>query len=381
MSTETLDRAAARAVDALHAELEGLDTEAALEAVTSGRAVAPEPRAPRRRRGTRIAAVAAAVLVLGGIVAALRPDGSGRDVRVADGPPIDASAYGAVVGRLESQVVPGLVAEVHGPELLGARSEVAVAVRGAAPGRTYHLAQCLRPGLPVNNPATTCAELGDLVIGSDGTGVAALRLPAVFMGTVPLRPNDCRTSECELQIGPLVGEDEPESTGDAAAFVPSSDPFYVGDGSAPSPWLPLAFDPAAEVDPLPTLSVTAIDGPDQGRWVRIEGANLAPGALALTVQGFLQEPAPPFSELSPTAVGELRTVEVGADGSFEVELALPDPIVQAPADIDGEARTPAPVACGAAPWACRIRVLWADGAPSVEGTPALLPEPVAYPAA
>jgi hypothetical protein len=318
-------------------------------------------------------------------VAAVTVISGSDDTRVGTGakPVLDPSDYGPRIGRLVSQQDPSLIAEVHGPAPLGAADAVAVSIQGGRPDHTYAMQLCRREGLPVNNPATSCTWLGTAMVAPDGTAVEVVRLPAVYMGAVPVRQNDCREVACDLVVEAVIDDDEPDAGVPGTRFVDMTDPWYQAEGpeAPPSPWIALSFDPDADVGPLPSMELVAAgEGRDA---VRVAGTGLAPGELVLAVHGFEREPVGPFGEIASVAVVPLATVAVDADGTFTVDVDLPEEVVD---DGDGErvatveGGTPVRVDCSAAQWACQVRATWVDGPPIVGGVPALLPEPVAYPA-
>jgi hypothetical protein len=389
MTTDQLDELGRRSAEDLWASLHDLDTEAALADLLGRRLPAPREGSGRVGGGRRlglVALVAAALVAVVGMAVVTRIAGSGDErVGTASEPTVDPRDYGERLGRLVSQQDPSLIAELYGPNPLGAADQVAVSVEGGRPGQRYGLQLCRREGLPVNNPATSCTSVGSLVVAPSGEAVAVVRLPAVYMGVVPVGQNDCRSVACDLLIEAVIEDDEPDAGLPGTRFVDPSDPWYraEGPGAPPSPWLPLSFDPNADVGALPSMELLATGGSGEG--VRLEGRNLAPGKLAITVHGFEREPIAPFGEISAVAVVPLTTVDVDADGSFSVPVDLPGEVVDGGGDGDGvdqvEGSEPIRVDCSSAAWACQVRAAWADTPPNLNGVPALLPEPAAYPGA
>jgi hypothetical protein len=83
-------------------------------------------------------------------------------------------------------------------------------------------------------------------------------------------------------------------------------------------------------------------------------------------------------------VAPLTTVEVADDGTFSADLDLPGEVVDGAGDGDGSAQVegsePPRVDCTSARWACQVRATWVGTPPTVDGVPALVPEPLGYPA-
>jgi hypothetical protein len=390
MTTDQLDALGHRAADELRASLHDLDTEAALADLLAGRLPAPHDRLGRSGGGRRLgvaAMVAAAVAAVVGVAVVTRIAGPG-DERVGTGskPVVEPGDYGGRLGSLVSQQDPSLRVEVYGPEPLGAADQVAVSIQGGRPGQRYGLQLCRREGLPVNNPATSCTSVGSLTVASDGQAVEVVRLPAVYMGVVPIRQNDCRKVACDLIVEAVIEDDEPDAGVPGTRFVDQSDPWYraEGPGAPASPWIPLSFDPAADVGPLASMALLRAPEGSPSGVVRIEGQDLAPGRLSLAVYGFEREPTGPFGEVAAVAVAPLTTVEVADDGTFSADLDLPGEVVDGAGDGDGSAQVegsePPRVDCTSARWACQVRATWVGTPPTVDGVPALVPEPLGYPA-
>jgi hypothetical protein len=381
MTIDALDATGRLAAAALFDELSDLDTEAALAEVMTGAAIVASP-APDHRSPRRWPVVAAAVVVLAvavGSAVAIFGDDEDR-VRSADVAPVDADDYGPVIGRLVSQQDPDLIAEVHGPELLGAADEVAVVITGAEPGRRYSATLCLRAGLPETHPGVACADGGEpFTVGADGVAMAVVRLPAVFMGTIPITPNDCRRVACDLRVDTLIENDEPDAGVPGTRFVDADDPWYTNEGpaSAPSPWIPLRFDPDSEVA-IPTMSVRPLDGTT----VTHSGSGLIPGRATVVYEGWTNGPPSAVMLLAPDGRASLGEVEIGADGTFTSDLALPSTMensARVSVGPDGSEQI-GTVDCTSLSAHCWLRLQWSEPTTDARGVPALLPEPLVAPA-
>lgn len=380
MTPDTLDRIGRRAAAALLADLEDLDTEAALGSLLDGGA-APEPAPSPDRRSRRwiavaapAAAVAAVAAVVGGLVGG---GGSSDEVRTAEAPAIDPADYGPVIGRLVSQQDPNLVAEVHGPELLGAADQVAIVVTGAQPGRQYGASQCVRGSVEEVHPATACGDLQIGTVGDDGSATWVVRLPAVFGGTIPRQLNDCRTDGCELRIDTLIQDDEPDAGVPGTRFLSAADPSASGEEPAPSPWIPLRFDLDVEVA-VPTMTVERGGAGS----VAVAGEQLAPGRYDVVYEGWSTGAPEPLRVIGPEAsVGLGEVVVDDDDGTFAITIELPATITDTSStttDGDGTVLPPATVGCTTPTAFCWLRLQPAEPL-TPDGLPVVLPEPVAPP--
>jgi hypothetical protein len=365
MNHDLLDREARLAADAIRREVADADVDGALAAVLAG---------PDRRSRRRLVAAAAAVVLLGGLAVAVSQRGSDPErVGTADAPPLDPADYGPVLATLEGIDDPGLRAVVHGPELLDDRDEVAVAITGGLPGQRYLLQQCVADGPDVNK-AASCTFGPELVVDDDGAGAVVAEVITVFDGAGWPQRNDCRVEDCELVISGLVEEDQPD---DGLPGTQFDDP---NDAQA-TPWAQLRFAPDASAPTLPAMEVEVLGGDGPAVLARLTGRDLPPGSpVVLRAHGYGREPSGMLSTSPGMGSVEIATVEVGADGTFSIEVELPAQVIE-----DGErtqngvVQPPEVVTCADAPWSCQIWLAYEDGPPLVDGRAALVAPPLPYP--
>jgi hypothetical protein len=366
MNHDLLDREARSAADAIHREVADAEVDAALAAVLAG------PDVTSRRR---LVAAAAAVVLLSGVAVAVSQRGSDPErVGTADAPPLDPADYGPVLATLEGIDDPGLRAVVHGPELLDDRDELAVAITGGLPGQRYALQQCVAAG-PDVNPAASCTDqLGTVTLDASGAGVVMGEIATVFDGVGWQHRNDCRAEACELAIGSIIENDQPDAGLPGTRFDDPDDDVLGGR-------VPLAFAPDATAPTLPTMQVEVVDR-DPVVVARLSGQDLPPGSsVVLQAHGYTFEPSGILATIPGTGFEEITTVEVAADGTFSIVATLPTQVTEdGERSENGVVQPPEVVTCADAAWSCQIWLAYEDQPPLVDGRPALVAPPLPYPA-
>lgn len=381
--TVDLDTLARSAAADLRRRSETTDTEAAL--ATLHRSTGTGRHRLRRLvpSGRTLAFVAAAVVLLAALAFAVgtRDGDDTQRLGTETTVPIDPTSFGPLLGTLHGSDDAGLTAEVYGPETVEDGSKVAVSITGARPGQHYAVTQCAT-GTADFHPAANCVGWGDLVVGEDGSVAGAFEAWAVFgAGSAPFT-TDCRGVLCEVQISPLVEEDQPDDGLPGTRFAPRT-PEDEAEGRPGSVVLPLADD--AEAPPIPRMEATLVERVDDGMRVGIEATDLAPGRYDLVANGYLYPPTGMLAHLMGSAQKVVAAVEVGADGRLATTVTLPDALQDiSETTVDGVVQDPEIVACGVDTSTCDIWLIpsaTASGAaPSSTGRGILVPRPVPYPA-
>lgn len=381
--TADLDTTARAASTELHRRSEAVDTEAALAALHRSAGTGRHHVRRLLPSGRAFAMAAAAVVLLAALAFAAGTRGGDGTERLGTEPtqPIDPTAYGPLLGTLHGIDRPQLTAEVYGPQDIEDGSDVAVSITGARPGQRYALTQCAT-GTADFNPAANCVSWGDLVVGADGSVAGAFDAWAVFgSGSAPFT-TDCRGVRCEVQISPLVEEDQPDDGLPGTRFTPRT-PEDEAEGRPGSVVLPIAAD--AEAPPIPAMEATFVERVDDGIRAGIEATDLAPGRYDLVANGYRYPPTGMLAHLMGPAQSVVKAVEVAADGRLAVVVTLPDALTDiTETSVNGVVQDPEIVACGVDTSTCDIWLIpsatAAGAAPSSTGRGILVPRPVPYPA-
>lgn len=381
--TADLDTLARSAAADLHRRAERVDTEAALHALHRSAGTGPHRVRRMVPSGRVLALAAAAVVVLAGLAFAVGTQGGDATEHLGTETtlPIDPTSFGPLLGTLHGVDDAGLTAEVYGPKALDDGSEVAVSITGGIPGQAYLVSQCA-VGDPDYSPVVSCATSDGPTLDGDGAGVAVIEAWTVFDGTGAAYRNDCRKVACELQIGAIVEDDQPDEGRPGTQFA---DQAEHADALTDSPWIPITFAADAGAPPLPELTASFLGRTDQGTRVRLKGSNLQPGPTLVLVDGFDEPRTGMLAHVPGVGPAEIDQVEVAADGTFSAEVVLPDAVTQvSTTTINDIVQDPEIVACDASPSYCVVQVASRNRSTgSVSGSGAarrpLTAPPVRYP--
>lgn len=370
ISASDIKAALAHAVESVEHRDGDADSTTATEARSP---YCPAPARQREQPARPVLVAACAVVLLGaaGLTWAMSAREDPTEARRAAptaGLIEDPDNYGAVVATILGESSPTLRADLHAPPRIDDGTLVAVAIAGGEPGQTYGIDQCATPTL------TACRSAGHLVrLDEDGRATVTTRVWTVF-NSPPIRAiHDCRREACWIDVRPMLDDPhEGDTINPALLFPPATASSTTTDPAAPiSPpgRLTIPFTPDSSAPPIPSAQAELLERTEDSLVVHLTAAGLQPGRYEILARAD-----------SDHVFGsqDLTPVEVGADGTIDIEQRLPLTIGDGgKTTLNGIVLEEGPHQCSDPSWSCKIAIGLPEGT-SFE-TRILTPDPLPYP--
>lgn len=350
------------------------DGDADITTATEARSPYCPDSARQRRQPARPVLVAAwAVVLLGaaGLTWAMSTREDPTEVR--RGAPTaglieDPKKYGPIVDTIFGETSTTLRADLHAPTRVDDGTLVAVAITGGKPGRIYRIDQCATSTL------AACRSVGRTVrLDEAGRGIVTTRVWTVFNNPPIGAIHDCRGETCWIDVRPILDDPhEGDTINPALLFFPATAPSTATGPAAlsSSPGrLTIPFTPDSSAPPIPTAQAEVLKRTEDSLVVHLTAAGLQPGRYEILARAD-----------SDVVLGsqDLTPVEVGADGTIDIEQRLPLTIGDGGTTTrNGVVLDEGPAQCSDPTWSCKIAISLPEGT-SFE-TRILTPDPQPYP--